>query len=938
MRDFGKDWTKVSEERKFYILKHLPRHLADSSYHERLYSLLTHIFFLEAKTETISIFALAADFTHAVGTVPNDYTYHKILRLLEEAIRRDIHFIARHAGNYPQALFQCLWNLCWWYDCPEAAKHYKVPEGGWSEAPPWDQPGPKLHKVLETWRRAKESATPGFIWLQSLRPPSIPLGFSQTAVLHRHEGAVKSVACSRDGSRMASCSDDATVRVWDAASGEELLCIRLARYVDFLRRLAFSPDGRLICAVQWNRKSIRMWDAYNGRELNSLIGHADDPQCVAFSPDGRWIVTGSKDQTVRVWDVSSGTEVLRLPDHGSWVLSVAYESYRKQIASGSWDGTIRIWDAETGDQIRCMVGHGGPVWSVAFSPDGRRIVSGSDDGTLRIWEIDTGIHCLHSHHGGVSGVAYSPDGLRIASCGLHDFSIRIWDPESGTQLVSYRGHEGSVFSVTFLDSWRVVSVSADGSVRIWNTQGDVVCRILRGHDTHCWVTALTFSPDGLCLASSSEDGTVQTWSSETGVRLRILSGHKETVTAVAYAWDGQRIVSGSDDGELRVWDAKEGTELCVLQGHKGPVDDVAFSSDCRRIISEAEDGTTRVWDIESKKCLAVLDGQSHVFPVAAQALRSTWRALASAPDTAIETASGGDTVAWFPTTSGDIQASADRIVWAIREGNCFHIIRLEGDHFHPSARLRKPCAFCGVKCAGPYLTHLRVWYFGTQCFTKFIEQPASKWRTSSTLNRKCVLCHDAVSIPYAEAPIGPICSTCIIRCSAVLAYNEDMSKLSTTTFRKMLSSTSQLRLRLTFLWRASEVFEIVGRGKPNEIERVKSAIIQNLGYSSDHPLAPSVRQAAVDACIVAGKPILPLLLRLGKPEPWQFLANIVLAAGTIAPEDESVQSLLKDAARHPEPGIRMRVVMAIGDHDSSWAQALMASMATDPDPSIRELL
>lgn len=131
---------------------------------------------------------------------------------------------------------------------------------------------------------------------------------------------------------------------------------------------------------------------------------------------------------------------------------------------------------------------------------------------------------------------------------------------------------------------------------------------------------------------------------------------------------------------------------------------------------------------------------------------------------------------------------------------------------------------------------------------------------------------------------------------------------------------------------------LTAEAETEAIESLRVAMVQNLGYPDDHPLARSVRQVATDACISSGESILPVLLRLGRPEPWQFLANIVLVAGEIAPEDERVKSLLEDAARHPEPGVRMRVVMAVRCHDSLWARSLIASMATDPDPSVRELL
>ena len=105
------------------------------------------------------IFELAEDFAAALAAMPAEDPCHCMLRLLEEAVRRDIHFVARH----PTTLFQCLWNTCWWYDCPQAAEHYEKPEGGWKHAKSRSKQGePKLYKLLECWRTAQErSAPPG---------------------------------------------------------------------------------------------------------------------------------------------------------------------------------------------------------------------------------------------------------------------------------------------------------------------------------------------------------------------------------------------------------------------------------------------------------------------------------------------------------------------------------------------------------------------------------------------------------------------------------------------------------------------------------------------------------------------------------------------------------------------------------------------------------
>ncbi|KAG9090934.1 hypothetical protein FS749_000189 [Ceratobasidium sp. UAMH 11750] len=155
---------------------------------------------------------------------------------------------------------------------------------------------------------------------------------------------------------------------------------------------------------------------------------------VAFSSDGRRVVSGSADQTLRIWDAQTGGALLRpLHGHSDSVLSVAFSSDNRRIVSGSLDRTVRIWDAQTGAVILGpLQGHSGPVASVAFSSDALRIVSGSSDQKVRIWDAQTGaalLHPLQGHSDSVWCVAFSSDGRRIVSSSS-DNTVRIWDPSA----------------------------------------------------------------------------------------------------------------------------------------------------------------------------------------------------------------------------------------------------------------------------------------------------------------------------------------------------------------------------------------------------------------------------------------------------------------------------------------------------------------------------
>ncbi|KZV60619.1 WD40 repeat-like protein [Peniophora sp. CONT] len=291
-------------------------------------------------------------------------------------------------------------------------------------------------------------------------------------ILTGHTGPVSSVVFSPDGTRVVSGSDDKTIRIWNAETGQAV-GKPLEEHAGHVNSVVFSPDGACIASGSVD-KTIRIWDAETGQPAGKpLEGHTGWVNSVAFSPDGTRIVSGSDDTTIWIWNAETGQVVGKpLEGHTGWVFSVAFSPDGTHIVSGSSDNTIRIWDARTGKAVgKPLEGHFSWVRSVALSPDGMRIVSGSFC-RIRIWDAETGQPAgkpLGGHTGWVNSVAFSPDGTRIVS-GSDDKTIRIWNAETGQAVGKpLEGHTNFVKSVAFSpNGTRIVSGSKDNTVRIWD--------------------------------------------------------------------------------------------------------------------------------------------------------------------------------------------------------------------------------------------------------------------------------------------------------------------------------------------------------------------------------------------------------------------------------------------------------------------------------------
>lgn len=407
-------------------------------------------------------------------------------------------------------------------------------------------------------------------------------------------------AVSPNGKYMAY-ANGVYIFVQETMTGEEVARMKHtenSRDYVAVTAVAFSSDGRYIVSGSTNA-IIRVWEATTGAEVSQTNLGSGVDYFVIFSPDGKYIVASTRDSAISkasiiVLETATLTETAQIT-HGDYVTSLAFNHDGRYIISGSADGIVRVWATRTGYEF-ARVAHDGYVKSVTFSRDGRYAISAGSDGIIHMWEASTkaNLMLVNNISSDVTTNSFSNDSKYIALG--NNYSAVVKEIATGFDVTEV-DHNNRVGTVAFSPDGKTI-VSEGGDIHVWEAEtGDEITFIENSYWTP--LQHVSFSPDGkygMAVTIGLVD-TVRLWDVITGETVKTLN-HDDLVNAATFSPDGKFIAAGSQDGSVYIWEATAGKITSKLK-HDDAVYSVAFSPDGRYVVSGSWDRTVRVWQVFS---------------------------------------------------------------------------------------------------------------------------------------------------------------------------------------------------------------------------------------------------------------------------------------------------------------------------------------------------
>jgi WD40 repeat protein len=403
--------------------------------------------------------------------------------------------------------------------------------------------------------------------------------------LQGHRGTIYSVSISPDRQKIATASQDGTVKIWNQ-KGENIQT--LTGHQGAVYSVSFSPDGQKIATASED-KTAKIWNL-QGQNLVTYPDHQESVYSVSFSPDGQKIVTTSRDKTARLWNLS-GQTLQVFKGHKRSIDAASFSPDGQKIATASRDGTIKIWDLS--GKIILSLGKENieAFYSVNFSPDGQKIAGAAADKTAKIWDLQGNlIATFRGHQDFVNSVNFSPDGQFIITASS-DGSAKIWGMQ-GEEITTLRGHQESVFTAVFSqDGKEVVTGSSDETAKIW--------QLNNLNQAKADNTSVTINSQGNIIAIANKDGQITLLDSQ-GKNIREFATKMRSIYSIAFHPDDNQIAITGRNGKVQIWSQK-GTMLQEFTASQVPIYSLAFNGEGTAIITGTSEGKVQYWHLSNHR-------------------------------------------------------------------------------------------------------------------------------------------------------------------------------------------------------------------------------------------------------------------------------------------------------------------------------------------------
>jgi WD40 repeat protein len=432
---------------------------------------------------------------------------------------------------------------------------------------------------------------------------------------NRHKTWIWALRVSLDGKWLATGSDDSTVALW-TLSGEGFQFCRSVLDIGsshLVRGLSFSPASSLL-AIAATDGRVRVWDLEQEKVLYEFIASRHAVRCVEFSPGDRILATGADDGTISFWDLEGKPLSCGGFKHCAAVWGIRFHPDGDWLASCSEDHCIKVWNLKDGREAQTLIGHTSWVLGIQYNSDGSLLASASEDGTARLWDQEGNQTAIFMHGAPVNGVCFSPDDLTLATAAAN-CKVTLWNIQQKSEPSSpkrFRHPKKPILlDVSFASDGKLATGATDSEVQIWNEHGQVE-RTLKGHDS--WIMCIVFHPlKSSFLATGSIDGTARLWNIDADTSTTFAPGDGP-VWSVAFSPDGHFLATGSGGGMICHWDLHEPNEAPVerFPSDHGSVWTVRFSRDGKWITAGCQDGSILMREFPGgnvKQLTGVHDGQ-----------------------------------------------------------------------------------------------------------------------------------------------------------------------------------------------------------------------------------------------------------------------------------------------------------------------------------------